>query len=298
MSVVDYWHEPFQALVSPTARIEKIYDGMLWAEGPVWFADMNCLIWSDIPNNRLLRWIEGLGTHTYRQPSNFANGNTRDRSGRLVTCEHGLRRVTRTEVDGTITVLADAYRGRRLNSPNDVVVSSDNAVWFTDPVYGILSYYEGEPAEQEQEGQYVYRIDAASGEIKAMVCDCAQPNGLAFSPDESVLYVVDSGGSTAPGGAHHIRAFTVDRNGELHGGEVFAEIEPGVPDGLRVDVHGNLWVSAADGVHCFSANGVLLGKIRVPEVVSNLAFGGTRKNELFITATSGLYHVKLGTKGI
>ncbi|MCF1709410.1 SMP-30/gluconolactonase/LRE family protein [Tabrizicola sp. J26] len=289
----------FIQLIVGSARLDKLVTGCRWAEGPVWFGDMGCLLFSDIPNQRILRWSAdetgGGGVTVYRQPSNFANGQTRDRQGRLVTCEHGSRRVTRTETDGKVTVLADSYEGRPLNSPNDVIVSSDGAVWFSDPTYGILSDYEGYRAVPEQPVRGVYRLDP-SGKLERVLDDFLQPNGLAFSPDEQVLYVADSGASHEPGAPRHIRAFEM-RDGKPVRGRVFAHIDNGLPDGIRVDAQGNLWSSAGDGVHCFAADGTRLGKILVPECVANLTFGGPRRNRLFLTATSSLYAVYLAVNG-
>lgn len=292
-------HDPrFRDLIVTTARLEELHSGCRWAEGPVWFADTNQLVWSDIPNQRMLRWVPGGGVSVFREPSNFANGNTRDRQGRLVTCEHGGRRVTRTEVDGSLTVLADTFEGKRLNSPNDVVVRSDGSIWFTDPTYGILHDYEGYRAEPEQSARNVYRLDPLSGELTAVVGDFRQPNGLAFSPDETVLYVADSAASHDDTAPRHIRAFDVSDGGTLSGSRVFATIDSGIPDGIRVDTQGNLWSSAADGVHCFSPEGRLIGKIRVPQTVANLAFGGPRRNRLFIAATTSLYSLFVTATGI
>jgi gluconolactonase len=289
--------ERFRLLVAFNARVERLHAGMRWAEGPVYFGDGGFLVWSDIPNDRMLRWVEGGGASVFRQPSNYGNGNTRDREGRLVTCEHGARRVTRTAHDGTISVLADAWRGKRLNSPNDVVVKSDGSVWFTDPPYGILSDYEGHRGEPEYGGCHVFRIDPQGSGPQVVADDFEMPNGLAFSPDESKLYVADTGGSHRKGGPHHIRVFDVGAGGKLGGGRVFAEVEPGLADGLRIDAQGNVWTSAGDGVHCYAPDGALLGKIRIPEVVSNLAFGGPKRNRLFITATTSLYAVYVTANG-
>ncbi len=294
----EYHDRRFYDLTVPIAEVEELYGGCRWAEGPVWFNDGGYLVWSDIPNNRLLRWLPQLGVDVFRAASDFANGNTRDRQGRLVSCHHGTRNVTRTEPDGAITVLADRYDGRRLNSPNDVVVRSDDTVWFTDPTYGIMSDYEGYKAESEQDGCHVYRVDPGRGTIDVAADDFAKPNGLAFSPDESILYVADSAYSHDPQGAHHIRAFDVGEDGRLSGGRVFAEISPGVPDGFRVDVAGNVWSSCKDGVLCFAPDGTLLGKIRIPAMVANLTFGGSRRNRLFITATRSLYAVYVATNGV
>ncbi|WP_158044459.1 SMP-30/gluconolactonase/LRE family protein [Skermanella pratensis] len=289
--------ERFKRYALGNVFVERLHTGMRWAEGPVWFGDAGQLLWSDIPNNRIMRWVEGGGVSVFRSPSNFSNGNTRDRQGRLVTCEHGARRVTRTEHDGTVTVLADSYQGRRLNSPNDVVVKSDGSVWFTDPPYGILTDYEGHRSEMEQDGCHVYRIDPETGQVTVAADDFDKPNGIAFSPDEHILYVADTGASHSKDGPHHIRAFTVSQSGSLSGGEVFATISPGLADGFRLDTDGNVWTSAGDGVHCYSPNGDLIGKVLVPEVVSNLAFGGPKRNRLFITATTSLYGVYVGANG-
>jgi gluconolactonase len=287
----------FRDLLVSSAALEELYTGCRWAEGPVWFNDGGYLLFSDIPNERVLRWIEGSGTSVYRAPSHFINGNTRDREGRLVSCEHGGRRVIRTEIDGTITTLADRHEGKRLNSPNDVVVKSDGSVWFSDPSYGILSDYEGYKADEEQESRNVYRLDPATGELAVMADDFLQPNGLCFSPDERLLYIADSGASHKPDAPRHIRVFDVTDGKRLTNGRVFANIDKGIPDGMRTDIDGNLWSSAADGVHCFHPDGTLLGKILVPQAVANLTFGGPRRNRLFITASTSLYAIYTATRG-
>jgi gluconolactonase len=290
----------FAQLIIGSAALDQLYTGCRWAEGPVWFDDLQCLLFSDIPNQRILRWAAdatgGGTTSTFRQPSQFSNGQTRDRWGRLVTCEHGQRRVIRTEADGSKTVLAETYQGKRLNSPNDVVVHSDGSIWFTDPTYGILSDYEGCRSAPEQPVRGVYRVDGATSAISCVVDDFCQPNGLAFSPDERTLYIADSGASHDRSKPRHIRAFDAD-HGKLSNDRVFALIDAGIPDGIRTDMAGNLWSSAADGVHCFAPDGQRLGKILVPEVVANLCFGGSRRNRLFITATSSLYAIYLATTG-
>ncbi len=288
----------FHSLMIGIAHLDKLADGCVWAEGPVWFADGGYLLWSDIPNNRILRWMPETGVSVFRADSNNSNGNTRDRQGRLVTCEHLTRRVTRTEPDGSITVIADRYKGKRLNSPNDVVVTSDHSIWFTDPSYGILTEFEGSRAEQEQGGCYVYRVDPATGEIAVVVDDFVKPNGLAFSPDEKILYVADSAGSHDPEAPCHIRAFDVVDGKRLVNGRVFCKIKTGVPDGFRMDVNGNLWTSTHAGVECYAPDGALLGRINVPEIVANVCFGGTRRNRLFITATTSLYAVYVNTTGV
>lgn len=281
----------FRQLIVPSAGLDELYSDCRWAEGPVWFADLNCLLFSDIPNQRMLRCSPGGDVSVFREPSNFTNGNTRDRQGRLISCEHGTRRVTRTEVDGSITVLADSFEGKRLNSPNDVVVRSDGSVWFTDPTYGILSDYEGYRAEPEQPTRNVYRLDPASGALSLVVDDFRQPNGLAFSPDETMLYVADSARSHDETAPSHIRVFDVKDGSRLVNGRVFCDLDNGIPDGLRTDAAGNVWTSAGDGVHCFAPDGTLLGKILVPQTVANLTFGGPRRNRLYITATRSLYAV-------
>jgi len=289
--------ERFRYMILGNAWVEKLHGGMRWAEGPVWFADGQYLLWSDIPNNVILQYCEGIGVRVFRHPSNNTNGHTRDREGRLVSCEHRGRRVSRTELDGSIAVLADRYKGKRLNSPNDVVVKSDGTIWFTDPPYGIMSEYEGKKSKSDIGACYVYRLDPASGALTVVADDFDKPNGIAFSPDEKTLYIADTGGSHDLNGAHHIRAFDVVGGKKLANGRVFAEIDPGLADGFRLDTDGNVWTSAGDGVHVYSRKGELLGKILVPEVVSNVCFGGPKRNRLFITATSSLYAVYVGATG-
>lgn len=288
----------FNQCVVGYSRIERLWTGALWAEGPAWFAPGRYLVFSDIPNNRMLRFDETSGAiSVFRQPANNSNGNTVDNHGRLVTCEHGARRVTRTELDGTITVVADAYQGRRLNSPNDVVVKSDGTIWFTDPDYGIMSDYEGHRGEREQDGCHVYRVDPATGEMTRVTSDFNRPNGLAFSPDESLLYIADTGASHDPDGPAHIRVFKVGDNGTLSGGEVFAESTAGLFDGFRLDTEGRIWTSAKDGVHCYDPDGTMLGRIRIPEIVANVTFGGAKRNRLFICGTTSLYSIMLAVSG-
>jgi gluconolactonase len=296
VEIIDY--QRFRPCVVGNARIEVLHTGMLWAEGPVWFADGQYLLWSDIPADRIYRWCEGGGVSVFRSPSNNANGNTRDRQGRLITCESGARRLTRTEYDGTITVLADQYRGRRLNSPNDVVVKSDDTIWFTDPDYGILSDYTGTKAESELGFRPVFRYDPRTGDLDIATDRMVRPNGLAFSPDESILYVADTGGSHQQDGPFHILAFDVVEGRTLANPRVFAKPDVGVSDGFRIDEDGNLWTSAGDGVHCFAPDGTLIGKIRFPEVISNLTFGGVRRSRLFVTGASTLYSIFVGRRGI
>ena len=288
----------FLRLALPYVSVEKLYTGCRWAEGPAWFPAGRYLVWSDIPNDRMLRWDETDGSvSVFREPSLNSNGNTVDAMGRLVTCEHRSRCVSRTEFDGTRTVLADRFEGKRFNSPNDVVVKSDASIWFTDPSYGIDSDYEGDAAPGEIGACNVYRIDAASGRVTVVASDFVQPNGLAFSPDESLLYIVDSGFTHKGEGPRHVRRFKVSAGGgSLSGGEVLASCPAGLYDGLRVDVHGNLWLSAGEGVHCHAPDGALLGRIVLPEPVANVCFGGPKLNRLFICATTSLYAVYLNTR--
>lgn len=282
------------------ARVERLWTGARWSEGPAWFAAGRYLVWSDIPNNRMLRYDDCNGAvSVFRQPSNNANGNTVDRQGRLVTCEHLTRRVTRTEHDGSITVVADRHQGRRFNSPNDVVVKSDGSIWFTDPPYGILFDYEGGRAESEIGACHLYRADPKSGEVSIVASDFDKPNGLAFSPDESVLYVADTGITHRKDGPKHIRRLEVLPGGRTLGrSAVFADCTAGLFDGFRVDEQGQLWASAADGVHCYDPDGTLIGKIRIPELVSNVCFGGDRLNRLFICGTTSLYAIYLAINGL
>nr|WP_321982861.1 SMP-30/gluconolactonase/LRE family protein [uncultured Cohaesibacter sp.] len=284
-------------LTLPGAAIEKLNTGMLWAEGPVYFPAGDFLIWSDIPNDCLWQWVPGLGAKVYSHHSNNTNGNTRDRQGRLISCQHLTRSVVRTEWDGTTTTLASMHEGKRLNSPNDVIVASDGAVWFSDPSYGILSDYEGKKSTPEQDGCYVYRVDPDTGDVRAMITSLKMPNGLVFSPDEKTLYVADSSRSHFSDGYHHIFAFDVGPDWSLSNRRVFAEIEHGVPDGMRVDEAGNLWSSSARGVETFGPDGSHKGYIAIPETVSNLCFGGKKRNRLFITASSSVYAVYVGVKG-
>ncbi|HVZ14048.1 MAG TPA: SMP-30/gluconolactonase/LRE family protein [Bauldia sp.] len=272
----------FVHMINGTAEVERLYDKCRWAEGPVWMADSNQLVWSDIPNSRMLRWTWNGEVSVFRTDSHYSNGNTRDREGRLITCEHGARRVTRTEVDGSITVIADSYKGKRLNSPNDVVVKSDGSIWFTDPSYGIAADYEGHKAPTEQDGCYVFRVDPKSGKITVVADDFVRPNGLAFSPDESILYIADS---DAPS---HIRWFKVGKEGSLKGGKVFVTTD-GVPDGFRIDTDGNMWTSAGAGINVYTPDAEMLGRIRFPHTVANLTFGGPKRNRVFVCCTNELY---------
>lgn len=288
----------FAKLVNGNARLDQLYTGCKWAEGPAWFGGGRYLVWSDIPNNRQMRYDEtDDSVSVFRAPSDNSNGNTVDRQGRQVTCEHGARRVTRTEHDGTVTVIADRFEGKRLNSPNDVVVKSDGSIWFTDPTYGIDSDYEGNKAESEIGRSNVYRVDPATSEVTAVVTDMVKPNGLAFSRDEKLLYIADTGRTHGPENPKHIRVFDV-RGGRLSGGTVFAECTSGLFDGFRLDVDGRIWTSAHDGVHCYDPDGTLIGKVLVPEVVANVCFGGIKRNRLYICATTSLYAIYVMTNGL
>ena len=295
--LVQVLHPDFNKYRLPLASVERLYTGCRWSEGPVYFGDARCVLWSDIPNDRILRWDEDSGAvGVYRKTSMNANGNTRDRQGRLVTCEHRGRRVTRTEHDGAITVLADSYDGKPLNSPNDVVVKSDGSIWFTDPVFGILGYYEGE-RNPPQLAPAVYRIDGQTGVVSKVTDAIEGPNGLAFSPDERMLYVVAS--REAP---RTIRAFDV-AGATVSGNRIAIEAGPGTPDGFRVDVDGNLWCGwgmgdpALDGVRVFNPQGEAIGHIGLPERCANLCFGGRWRNRLFMAASHGLYALYVNTQG-
>jgi gluconolactonase len=286
-----------------SAAVERLYTGCRWAEGPVWFGDGRYLLWSDIPNQRILKWEEETGqTSIYRKPSNWANGNTRDRQGRLVTCEHG-RRLTRTEYDGSITVLADSYQGKRLNSPNDVVVKADGSIWFTDPYFGIMGRYEGDKAESEL-AWAVYRLDPESGEMTVIADDIDGPNGLCFSPDESILYVVASRSEPT----RTIVAYDMSSDGKsVQKATLRVHIDAGpggTPDGMRCDTDGNLWcgwgmgAEGLDGVAVYAPDGVRIGFINLPERCANVCFGGPARNRLFMAASQSVYAVYVNAQGV
>ena len=295
VQVVDPSFAPYRLNL---AKVERIATGMRWAEGPVWFGDGRYLLWSDIPNNRMMKWEEETGAvSVFRKPSNFANGNTRDRRGRLVSCEHGGRRVTRTEYDGRITVLADRFDGQQLNSPNDVVVKSDDSVWFTDPPFGLLGYYEGYVAKQELPTN-VYRVDGQSGAVTVVADDVIRPNGLCFSPDESRLYVVECDTPRS------IQVYdVVDGGTRLANKRRLIDAGPGTPDGMRCDVDGNLWCGwgmgqeGLDGVAIFNPEGKLIGRINLPERCANLCFGGLQRNRLFMCSSTSVYSLYVNTQG-
>jgi gluconolactonase len=286
----------FEVLDERFARVggddwmERIFGDGRWTEGPAYVPAGRYLVFSDIPNDRVLRWDETTGAvGVLRQPGDYANGRTLDRLGRIVGCEQGTRRVTRTEHDGSLTVLADRYQGRRFNSPNDVVEHSDGSIWFTDPSYGIDSDYEGNRAPSELDGCHVYRIDPA-GEVRRVADDFERPNGLAFSADEGTLYIADSR-------RNHLRRFTVTDGGTLTGGDVLVTCEAGTFDGVRLDADGRIWAATHEGLHCFAPDGTLLGKLHVPEITSNLAFGGPRRNVFFITASTSVYTLRVNING-
>ncbi len=282
-----------------SAGVERLATGGRWSEGPVWFGDGRYLLWSDTAENAIMRWDETTGIASpWRKPSNHSNGNTRDRQGRLVTCEHLTRRITRTEHDGTITVLMDRYEGKRLNSPNDIVVKSDGTIWFSDPTFGIRGNYEGDKAESELPTN-LYRYDPARNIATIMSAEIDMPNGLAFSPDERVLYVVESGARP-----RRIRAFDVAEDGTLSRDRIFVQCEEGQsPDGFRVDTDGNVWGGWGtgpdlDGVVCWAPDGTPIGRIHLPERCANVCFGGVKRNRLFMAASRSIYAVYLNTQGV
>jgi gluconolactonase len=290
--------ESFRKYHMPLTKVERLYTGCRWAEGPVWLGDTRALVWSDIPNNRMLRWDEETGqTTVFRKPSGYANGNSRDRKGRILTCEHGGRRVSRTEIDGRIKTLANSYEGKRLNSPNDIVCKSDGSVWFTDPSFGILGWYEGGKAEPELPTN-VYRWEPPN-KLTVVAEGINQPNGLAFSPDESILYIVES--RSQP---RKILAYDVGKDRSLSNRRVVVDAGPkGTPDGFRVDMDGNLWCgwgmgeAGLDGVHVFNPQGKPIGRIDLPERCANVCFGGTERNRLFMAASTSLYSLYVNTQG-
>ena len=290
----------FDQLRLGMAAVERLYTGCRWSEGPVWFGDGRYLLWSDIPNNRILKWEEETGdVTTFRRPSDYANGQTRDRVGRLISCEHGGRRVIRTEYDGTTSVVLDAFDGKRLNSPNDVVVKSDGSIWFTDPEFGILGHYEGHKSESEL-GQNVYRVDPRTRTATVVADDVLGPNGLCFSPDESILYIVESRGVPT----RKILAYDVSSDGaSLRNKRIHIDADGGTPDGMRADIHGNLWCgwgmgdASLDGVFVFSPDGDHIGRIELPERCANVCFGGLKRNRLFMAASQSMYALYVNTQG-
>jgi len=287
----------FATFVLENAPLEKLGEGFRWLEGPVWFADMQVLLFNDLPNDRTMQWRERTGTGVFRSPSWFANGQTRDRAGRLISCSHQRRCVIRTEHDGSLSILADRFEGKRLNSPNDVVVKSDGSVWFTDPWYGIQTDYEGGKAEAELPCR-VYRIDGLSGALSLVSDEFQGPNGLCFSPDERLLYIAETGLLFTPDPVQEIRVFQVGPSGDtLSRGRSFHKVSPGFADGFRCDSEGFLWSSAQDGVHCIAPSGELMGKALTPSRVANVAFGGRNNSRLFICASHTLYAIYLNRRG-
>lgn len=289
----------FESLVPKNAFLGKIDARAVWSEGPVWIRKGGYLVWSDVAANRMLCWSEKEGVRVFRDPSNYSNGNALDLEGRLVTCEHGRRGISRTEKNGEVKVLVDRFDGdHRLNSPNDVVVKSDGTIWFTDPPYGILSNREGYAAQSQIVGAWVYRFDPRSQDLEVAAYDVQRPNGLAFSPDETVLYVADMSIVEFPTkGFRHLRAYDVVNGKNLVGGRMIAEVSPGIPDGFRVDQEGRIFCSSEEGIQVLRPDGTRIGTILVPEKVSNCTFGGEENDTLFITATSSVYFVRLLTKG-
>ena len=287
----------FRSFVLANAELELLWDGARWLEGPVWFADHDCLLVSDVPSDRILRWSASAGMSVYRAPSGYANGHTRDREGRLIGSSHLHRCLQRTEWDGALTVLVDRFAGKRLNSPNDVVVKRDGTVWFTDPHYGIETDYEGSKQTPELPPS-VYRFDPRDGSLCVVADDFDGPNGLCFSPDERQLYVSESGTQFVANPRRHIRVFDVlDDGARLANGRHLHTVAPGYADGFRCDTEGNLWTGAADGVHCLDPSGALLGKIFMPHAVANLCFGGRHRSHLFVCAGQCLYTIAVNQRG-
>ena len=294
---IEIYDARLKALLHSDATLQKLSSGAVHGEGPVYFYEDDSVIWSDAHDNRLLRWSPTDGNSVIRQPSHYQSGNYRDLEGRLVSCSQGQRAIIRREHDGKWQVLVDRYQGNRLNSPNDLIVKSDGTIWFSDPSFGITHEEQGYGGEQEQAGDFVFRFDPATGEIDAVIKEMERPNGLTFSPDESLLYVSDTSAVEHPQQHHDIRVYEV-RERYVENGRVFATISPGEPDGFRVDVQGNIFTSSADSVQVYAPDGTCLGKILVPEVCTNLTFGGKEKNRLFITGESSLYAIAVNTKGV
>lgn len=297
-NAIEIYDDRMRPLIHPGASLQKLTDGAVHSEGPVYCQEDDSIIWSDDHGNRLLRWSASDGLSVLRDPSDYQNGNDHDLEGRLVSCSSGLRAIIRQEQDGRWQVLCDRYQGKRLNSPNDLIVKRDGTIWFTDPPYGITEPNQGYGGEQEQPGSYVYRFDPATGEIDAVITDMLRPNGLAFNPDEQLLYVSDSSAFNLSDGYHHVRVYEVVDGQNAINGRVFAVIDPGQPDGLRVDEHGNVFISSEDSVQVYAPDGTHLGKILVPETVANLTFGGKNRDRLIIAAGHSLYTIDLNTKGL
>ena len=302
---IEIFDSRFEAVLRPGASLERLCTGAAWSEGPVWMAEDDSVLWSDIPNNRMLRWHADAGMSVWRDRVEFTNGHVREADGSLLHCSHGQRAIVRTRFGANLAnpvddVVVARYQGRRLNSPNDLVVKSDGSIWFSDPPYGILSDHEGHRAESELGDNYVFRFDPRSGALDIVTDFVEEPNGLAFSPDESLLYVSDTSAALRDdgGGNHHIVVFDVVDGRSLSNPRVFAVVSPGLSDGFRIDAQGWLYTSSADSVQVYHPDGTRLAKIPVPEKVGNLTFGGCARDELFICATTSLYRVRLNTRGI
>jgi gluconolactonase len=304
MPAIDIFDQRFARIVGANSRLQGLCTGAIWSEGPVWLPKTGELVWSDIPNNRMLAWHPLRGKRVWRDQVEFTNGHALESDGSLLHCSHGLRAIVRTRFDEKGAPVGDElvvghYQGKRFNSPNDIVVKRDGTLWFTDPPYGILSDREGHQAESELGANHVFRFDPRSGDLRIVSSFLQEPNGLAFSPDESVLYVSDTSAALRDdgGGHHHIVAFNVVGGQALESPRVFAVIEPGLADGLRVDKNGFVYTSSADSVQVYAADGVRIGRIAVPEKVGNLCFGGAAGKELYICASTSLYRITLNTKG-
>lgn len=296
--VIEIYDDRMGALIRPEASLQMVANGAVWSEGPVYFAEDDSVVWSDAHGDRLLHWSASGGAKVLREPSHYQSGNYRDLEGRLVSCSSGDRAIIRQEHGGEWKILVDRYQGKRFNSPNDLVVKRDGTIWFTDPPYGLTQPNQGYGGEQEQPGCFVYRFDPETGEVDAIVTDMVRPNGLTFSPDEHLLYVSDTAAFNIPQGPHHIRVYEVIGDRQVTNGRVFAVIDPGQPDGLRVDALGNVFTSSEDSVQVYAPDGTRLGKILVPEICSNLTFGGMNGDRLFITAGKSLYAIDLNTCGV
>lgn len=295
---IEIYDDRMRSLIRPDSLLQKITNSAVWSEGPVYFHEDDSIVWSDAHGNKLLRWSAADGVSVLREPSDYQSGNYRDLEGRLVSCSSGQRAIIRQEHNGEWKVLVDRYQGKRLNSPNDLVVKSDGTIWFTDPPYGLTEPNQGYGGEQEQPGSFVYRFNPTTGEIEAVIKDMLRPNGLAFNPDETLLYVSDSSAYNMPNGFHHIRVYDVTEGKQVNNGRVFAVIEPGQPDGLRVDEQGNVFTTSQDSVQIYAPDGTRLGKILTPETCANLTFGGRERNRLLIAVASSLYAIDLNTRGV
>ncbi len=299
LKAIEIYDERMTRLVRPDSSLQMVATGAVWSEGPVYFVEDDSVVWSDAHGDRLLRWsASSSGVEVLREPSHYQSGNYRDLEGRLVACSSGDRAIIRREHNGEWKTLVDCDQGKRFNSPNDLVVKRDGTIWFTDPSYGLTQPHQGYGGKQEQPGCFVYRFNSETAEVKAIVTDMVRPNGLAFSPDEQLLYVSDTAAFDIPQGPHHIRVYEIVGEQQVVNGRVFAVIEPGQPDGLRVDVQGNIFTSSEDSVQVYASDGTRLGKIPVPEVCSNLTFGGAKGDRLLITAGKSLYAINLNTQGV